>query len=28
LLRVLDEAARPEVKQATADEIFLAEDRS
>jgi len=27
LLRVLDEAARPEVKQATADEIFLAEDR-
>jgi hypothetical protein len=28
LLKVLDEAARPEVKQGTADEIFLAEDRS
>jgi hypothetical protein len=28
LLRVLDEAARPAVKQGTADEIFLAEDRS
>ena len=28
LLRVLDEAARPEVKQGTADEIFSAEDRS
>jgi hypothetical protein len=28
LLEVLDEAARPEVKQGTADEIFLAEDRS
>jgi hypothetical protein len=27
-LRVLDEAARPEVKQATAAEIFLAEGRS
>jgi hypothetical protein len=27
LLKVLDEAARPAVKQATADEIFLAEDR-
>jgi len=25
---VLDEAARPAVKQATADEIFLAEDPS
>ena len=28
LLKVLDEAARPAVKQGTADEIFLAEDRS
>ncbi len=28
LLRVLDEAARPKVEQGTADEIFLAEDRS
>jgi hypothetical protein len=28
LLKVLDEAARPAVKQATADEIFLAEDPS
>src|SRR5262249_49933544 len=28
LLEVLDEAARPAVKQATADEIFLAEGRS
>jgi hypothetical protein len=28
LLEVLDEAARPVVKQGTADEIFLAEDRS
>ena len=28
LLKVLDEAARPEVKQATADEIFLAENPS
>jgi hypothetical protein len=28
LLEVLDEAARPKVKQGTADEIFLAEDRS
>jgi hypothetical protein len=28
LLKVLDEAARPKVKQGTADEIFLAEDRS
>ena len=28
LLKVLDEAARPEVKQVTADEIFSAEDRS
>lgn len=28
LLKVLDEAARPEVKQATADEIFLAADPS
>jgi hypothetical protein len=28
LLEVLDEAARPAVKQATADEIFLAEDPS
>src|SRR3954447_12843463 len=28
LLRVLDEAVRPEVKQGTADEIFLAENRS
>src|SRR3954467_217615 len=28
LLKVLDEAARPEVKQGTADEIFLAPDRS
>ena len=28
LLEVLDEAARPAVKQGTADEIFLAEDRS
>jgi hypothetical protein len=28
LLEVLDEAARPEVKQAVADEIFLAADRS
>ena len=28
LLEVLDEAARPEVKQATADEIFSAADRS
>jgi hypothetical protein len=28
LLEVLDEAARPEVEQATADEIFLAEGRS
>ena len=27
LLEVLDEVARPEVKQATADEIFLAEGR-
>jgi hypothetical protein len=25
---VLDEAARPEVKQGTADEIFLAANRS
>jgi hypothetical protein len=28
LLKVLDEAARPEVKQGTADEIFLAANRS
>ena len=28
LLKVLDEAARPAVKQGTADEIFLAADRS
>ena len=28
LLQVLDEAARPEVRQGTADEIFSAEDRS
>jgi hypothetical protein len=28
LLEVLDEAVRPAVKQGTADEIFLAEDRS
>jgi hypothetical protein len=28
LLKVLDEAARPEVKQGTADEIFLAENPS
>ena len=28
LLKVLDEAARPEVKQGTADEIFLAADPS
>ena len=28
LLKVLNEAARPKVKQGTADEIFLAEDRS
>lgn len=28
LLKVLDEAARPEVKQGTADEIFLAADQS
>ncbi len=28
LLKVLDEAVRPAVKQVTADEIFLAEDRS
>jgi hypothetical protein len=28
LLKVLDEAARPEVKQGTADEIFWAEDPS
>jgi hypothetical protein len=28
LLKVLDEAARPEVKQGTADEIFSAEDPS
>lgn len=28
LLKVLDEAARPEVKQGTADEIFLAEGPS
>jgi hypothetical protein len=28
LLEVLDEVARPAVKQATADEIFLAENRS
>jgi hypothetical protein len=28
LLKVLDEAARPEVTQGTADEIFLAEDLS
>jgi hypothetical protein len=28
LLKVLDEAARPEVKQGTADEIFSAEGRS
>ncbi len=28
LLEVLDEAARPEVERATADEIFLAGDRS
>jgi hypothetical protein len=28
LLVVLDETARPEVEQATADEIFLAENRS
>ena len=28
LLKVLDEAARPKVKQGTADEIFWADDRS
>jgi hypothetical protein len=28
LLKVLDEAARPKIKQGTADEIVLAEDRS
>ena len=28
LLAVLDEAARPEVKQGTADEIFLAANPS
>lgn len=28
LLKVLDEAARPKVKRGTADEIFLAQDRS
>ena len=28
LLKVLDEAVRPRVKQGTADEIFLAENRS
>ena len=28
LLEVLDEAARPKVKQATADEIFLPPNRS
>jgi hypothetical protein len=28
LLEVLDEAARPKVEQGTADEIFLAQDRS
>jgi len=28
LLKVLDEAARPKVRQGTADEIFSAEDRS
>ncbi len=28
LLKVLDEAARPKVKQGTADEIFSAEGRS
>jgi hypothetical protein len=28
LLKMLDEAAQPKVKQATADEIFLAKDRS
>ena len=28
LLQVLDEAARPKVKQGTADEIFLAEGPS
>ena len=28
LLKVLDEAVRPQVKQGTADEIFLAENRS
>jgi len=28
LLKVLDEAVRPKVKQGTADEIFLAENRS
>src|SRR5262249_53733521 len=28
LLKVLDEAARPEVRQGTADEIFLAADPS
>ncbi len=28
LLKVLDEAARPKVKQGTADEIILAQDRS
>ncbi len=28
LLKVLDEAVRPAVKQATADEIFLAADPS
>jgi hypothetical protein len=28
LLKVLDEAARPAIKQGTADEIFLAEGRS
>jgi len=28
LLKVLDEAVRPEVRQATADEIFLDANRS
>jgi hypothetical protein len=28
LLQVLDEAARPQVEQAAADEIFLAANRS
>jgi hypothetical protein len=28
LLKVLDEAVRPRIKQGTADEIFLAENRS